>query len=112
MTKKKTKKKLAKRKAAPKRKELITVELEMAGKKYTSKANTLIDAVIGLGSQLTYLDVKTKGVVRIKRGDLVIEKLFPLQALRRLMASKFARIGYAKQMEHFLVANKSVYVST
>lgn len=76
---------------------MIKATLIMDKKKYKGEGKTIFDAISDI--PLTYLEIKTKGVIKIEKGRKNAEKLFYMQPLRAIFANKLRRHAWAKNLE-------------
>ena len=72
------------------------VKLKMAGLVYTSRANTIENALDKLN--LDWNNVKAKGVVEIDNGKQKYEHLFYTTQLKRIFANKITRMMWGKRL--------------
>ena len=76
------------------------VHLDMSGNVYDATGDTAQEAFTNL--PVTFMEVKTKGVITLIYGEKSAERLFYLRPLKALIAGKVRKIGIAKQMESML----------
>ena len=76
------------------------VEVEMASGSFKGEGGTVEEAFMNV--PLTFMQVKYKGVVSVKKDDKKDEILFMMPQLRRMFATKTARIHWAHQIEKFV----------
>jgi hypothetical protein len=77
-----------------------TVTLEILGKKYESKGETVLEALENLN--LSWEQIKGKGVLTVSRGRDKHEHLFNMFRIRKIVANRIIRQHWAKTLEYFL----------
>ena len=85
---------------------MVKIKLETNATEYLSEAETMLEALEKLN--LNYTHIKAKGVITFERGKNKGSKLMYLRQLRMLFANKTRRVGWAKQFEMLLEANKTI----
>lgn len=79
---------------------MFKIKLEMLGKEYAGKGETIQEAIEDIG--LTGFDIKAKGLITVKKGRKKAERLLYLPQLRRMMTTKLGRQLLAKQMGDYI----------
>lgn len=77
--------------------------LEMGGKSYNGKGETIYDALSDI--PLSWEQIKGKGVIKVSQGKQEAEKLFYLKPLKRIFANKIFRQIWAKNLQVLLNNN-------
>ena len=78
--------------------------LEMAGIKYKGMGQTIDQALGSLN--LSWEQIKAKGVVKISSGNKIYEHLFYTNQLKRIFANKLTRMMWGKRLELLLKEGK------
>jgi len=86
------------------KKGVFNITLEMGGKSYKSQAETIDKALTALN--LSWEQIKYKGVIKISQNKKTLEHLFYLGQLRRIFANKVARFIWAKRLALLLDEQK------
>lgn len=71
-----------------------------SGEKYFAEGATAHEALGNLN--LDYTQVKTKGTITVQKDGRQYEQFYYLSQLRKLLASKVRKVGYARQLEALL----------
>ena len=79
---------------------LYKVQLETAHKIYEADGETLEDAVKALN--LTFLDIKYKGVLKVQKGEKSFERYFYTIPLRRFFSNRMFRAHILNMMSKFI----------
>lgn len=82
--------------------------LDTGGQKYEVEGKTAHEALSNL--TLDYTQVKTKGTITISKDNKTYEQFYYLSQLRKLLANKIRKIGFARQLE-LLWTNKGTTMS-
>ena len=82
--------------------------LDANGQKYEAEGKNIHDALSNF--KLDYTQVKTKGTITVIKDNKKYEHFYYLAQLRKLLASKVRKFGFARQLE-LLWANKSTTMS-
>ena len=67
---------------------------------YEARGNTIYEALTSL--QLDYTQIKTKGTITVFHGTKKYEHFYYLQQLRKMLANKTLRAGFAKNLGELL----------
>jgi len=86
------------------RKKLYFVEVETTGQTYKAKAETIEDALAKIN--LTWEQIKLKGIVRVKYGKQFCEKLYQVVPLRRIFINETVR-SIQSNFLHLLLTEKA-----
>ena len=86
--------------AKSKKIEKYQVILSTSGVDYKAEGLSIDEALEKLG--MTWDKIKAKGVFKVSFGNLYCERLYGLNPLRRIFASKIVRFQTAKQLGLFL----------
>ena len=78
------------------KKEQYKIVLEMAGKEYPTKGDTLLEAFNKL--PLTWNEIKAKGIITVSKDKVSYEHFFSLMRLRKIMGNKLTRRLWAKRL--------------
>ena len=73
------------------------LNLNIAGVDYKSGGETIDEALASLN--LTWNQIKAKGVLKVTQGKHTLEHLFYLKPLKRIFANKTTRFIWAKRLE-------------
>lgn len=76
------------------------IELELINGTFKSSGKTLSEAFENLG--LTWNEIKSKGMMKVTKGDMYIEKLFMMHILRRIMSNKLVRQTWDKNLNFLM----------
>jgi hypothetical protein len=79
---------------------LYSVSLKIAGKEYKAKGESVSEALGSMG--LSWDQIKSKGVMTVKKGFKSHEHLFFIKQLKRIFANKITRSTWGKRLELFL----------
>ena len=78
--------------------------LETVGRKYQSQGETIDQALANLN--LSWEQIKAKGIVKVSQDKKTYEHLFYLRPLRRIFANKITRLIWGKRLTLLLNAGK------
>jgi len=79
---------------------LYNITVQTGGQTYTSKDTTIEKALEKMN--LTWENIKLKGVMTVKKGKLKHEHLFNVIQLRRIFVNKFVRIQWARNINFLM----------
>jgi hypothetical protein len=79
---------------------LYKVEVELVAKTYKCTGTSVNEALESL--KLGWMDIKSKGVIRVTRDKKKAEKYFNLSLIRRIFASRAYRIIQSKYLQQLL----------
>ena len=79
----------------------VQLTLKTPGGNYGGEGETVFEALNAI--PLEYTQVKSKGTIKVTKGDKSFERLFPVLPLRRLFANKLYKEHWAYQVEKFLI---------
>ncbi len=79
---------------------IYSIVLEIAGVKYKSNGKTINEALENLG--LTWVQIKGKGILKVKWGKKTLEHLFFLKELKRIFSNKITRLIWEKRLKLLL----------
>ena len=83
-----------------KKKNNYKLTLEMVGKTYKTEAESIYDALGKL--EMTWNNIKSKGVIKIVKGKKSVEQLFYVVQLKRIFGNKLTRRLWAKRLEYLM----------
>jgi len=79
-------------------------KLEANDTEYYSSGDSVLETLENF--PLNYLDVKTKGTLKMELGDKKAERFMVMRQLRMLFASKMRRAGIANNFEDLLQVSR------
>lgn len=79
---------------------MVEIKLETNNTEYQSTGETVLEAIKNL--PLHWLEIKTKGMVKLRQGEQKTERLMTMKQLRVMMSSKLRQMGFAKQLTEAL----------
>lgn len=78
----------------------VQLILETPAGNYQGEGETVFEALKAI--PLEYTQVKSKGTIKVTKGEKSFKRLFPLLPLRRLFANKLYKEHWSYQVEKFI----------
>lgn len=76
------------------------VIVETAGGTHRGEGSTFEEAFLNI--PVEFIQIKHKGVIKLRQGPLAWEHFYPVTLLRRMLATKIARVHWANMLSKFL----------
>ena len=76
------------------------VIVELATGTHRGEGATIEEAFLNI--PLEFLQVKSKGTIKLRQGEQTLDKFFPITILRRMFTTKTAKAHWANMLSKFL----------